>query len=311
MPARQSFSLVRSLMPIALLGACATTGATFGSGVGDAFPVTPPYTAGARTTVAADSSIRIGVLPVQFQPGAGQSGIFDPRSAPGSPVAQLLAEMNAYLDSITTRSGARPVRLITGASAERSLPEGADLGVAPDVRFGCITELDLPGEDCATRGDSALGRGRQAMKLAVGRPDANWVRWVARTMDAANTPVTLVLTLEVGQYLMKQRGLVGRKVVELGTGHEQELPWLTSLETPVTVLQLTGALLGRDGKAMRIGAEGIVAKRTPLLASAVGAQALLSDADVTLVRSTRREDLPGQPLAWQVALRTLVEQLTR
>jgi hypothetical protein len=120
----------------------------------------------------------------------------------------------------------------------------------------------------------------------------------------------LVLTLEVGQYLPRQTGLRGDKEVELGTGHVVRLPWLTSLETPVSVLQLTGALVSSDGRAIRIGAEGILARRTPLVASALGAQRLVSDEDVEQARTLRRDDLPGQPLAWQVALRHLVAQLT-
>lgn len=305
---------IRSVVPLSalplLLSACTTTGATFRSGVGDAFPDRAPYYAGARTTFAADSSARIGVLPVHYQAGIGSAALYDPSWGPNSPVGDLLKEMNAVLDSLTTGNGAPAIRLVTGLSRDRTLPADLKLGVAPDVRFGCLTESDLPGADCAARGDSALGRGPQRMKLAVGRPDAVWTRWVGTTMDAAQTPHALVITLEVGQYLLKQKGLVGRKIVELGTARDVELPWLTSLETPVTVLQLTGALVDRQGKAVRIGAEGIVAKRTPLLASAVGAQAMLSDTDVSLVRSTRRDDLPGQPLAWRVAMQELVRQLT-
>jgi hypothetical protein len=289
-----------------LLTACASTGATFRSGVGDAFPAEPPYNAGARSTPAAAPAARSGVLPVHFQPANGPAALDDPRWGAGSPIARLLGEMNAYVDSLTMTSGARPVRLVATAGTA-----GLAGTVAPDVRFGCRTELDLPGGECAERGDSALGRGRQTMKLAVGRPDARWVAAVGGIMGEANVSHTLVITLEVGQYLMKQEGLVGRKVVELGTDHRAALPWLTSLETPVTVLQLTGALMDAKGQAVRIGAEGIVAKRTPLLASAVGAQALLSEADVELVRTTRRDDVAGKPLAWQVALRTLVQQLTR
>ena len=293
-----------------LLSACSSTGATFRSGVGDAFPDRAPYYAGAKTTFATDASARIGVLPVHYQPGVGDASIFDPKWGPNSPVGDLLKEMNAVLDSLTTGTGVPAVRLVTGLSRDRSLPADLKLGVAPDVRFGCVTEVELPGAECAARGDSALGRGRQQMKLAVGRPDAVWTRWVGTTMDAAQTPHAIVITLEVGQYLLKQKGIAGRKIVELGTANEVELAWLTSLETPVTVLQLTGALVDRDGKAVRIGAEGIVAKRTPLLASAVGAQAMLSDADVSLVRTTRRDDLPGKPLAWRVAMQELVRQLT-
>jgi hypothetical protein len=308
---------VRSILRRASLGAvllfvataCATTGATFRSGVGDTFLAQPPYYAGARTTPAAVAGTRVGILPVHFQPGAAQASIFDPRWGAESPMAALLEEMNAYLDSLTTSTGAAPVRLITGLSPATTL--APKMGTAPDVRFGCITELDLPGEECAEPGDSALGRSGPRMKLAVGRPSAEWVAWAGGAMDEAQVSHALVITLEVGQYLMKQKGIVGRKSVELGTAHEVALPWMTSLETPVTVLQLTGALMDRNGKAVRIGAEGIVAKRTRLLVSSMRAQEVLSDEDVAAVRTRRREDLPGQPLAWREAMRQLVAHLTR
>jgi hypothetical protein len=103
--------------------------------------------------------------------------------------------------------------------------------------------------------------------------------------------------------------LRGSKSVELGSDNVQSLPWLTSLETPVTVLQLTGALVDSTGKARRIGAEGIAAQRTRLLVSAIGAQELFGDEEIKRVRSARRDDLAGSPLAWQVALRHLVAEL--
>jgi hypothetical protein len=78
----------------------------------------------------------------------------------------------------------------------------------------------------------------------------------------------------------------------------------------VSVLQLTGALMGPDGLAIRIGAEGLLARRTSLLMSGLGAQALISDEDVEAIRTARREDLPGKPLVWQVAVRELVAELT-
>ena len=93
------------------------------------------------------------------------------------------------------------------------------------------------------------------------------------------------------------------------TGYSVDVPWLTSLETPVSVLQVTGARVGRDGRAQRIGAEGLLARRTSLPISALGAQAMISDAEVEQARTARREDLPGQPLVWQVALRELVRGL--
>jgi hypothetical protein len=62
--------------------------------------------------------------------------------------------------------------------------------------------------------------------------------------------------------------------------------------------------------AVRIGAEGLMAKRTNIVLSALGAQAVISDEDVEQIRNARRTDLSGSPLVWKVALKNLVAQLT-
>lgn len=291
------------LLVVALLPACASTGSTFRSGVGDAFPEHPPYHAGAPMETVARDTGRIGHLPIAFQRGASQPPAFDPRDGSGSPLDLLLGEMNAYLDSLGVS-----VPLVAGRRV--SAVAHAATAVPPDVRFGCAAESGLPGEDCAERGDSALGRGRQTMHLAVGRPSPDWVAWLGTVLEETGNTRALVITLEVGQYLMRQEGWRGDKTLELGTGHRARLPWLTSLETPVMVLQLTGVLVDREGRAVRIGAEGFHARRTPLLVSALGAQTLLGDEDVAAARSHRRDDLAGRPLAWKVAMRELVERLT-
>lgn len=304
-----SVGTLAALFTAALLSACATTGATFNSGVGDAFPAHAPWYAGVTRSPVESAGVKVGILPVHYQSRDGANAIYDPSVLAGKPVATLIAEMNDYLDSLTVANGTTPIRLVDGRRISAVAPTSN--GVPPDVRFGCLTEHNLPGDDCAARGDSALGRtNQQRMKLSVGRPSTTWIDWAGTSMDGAGVGHTLVITLEVGDYLMRQRGLVGRKSVELGSGYTADLPWLTSLETPVQVLQLTGALMDRQGKALRIGAEGIYARRTRLLASAVGAQEIITDADVAAVRALRREELPGQPLAWRVALQGLVKALT-
>ncbi len=277
--------------------ACASTGATYGSGVGDAFPERPPYYAGASVVTVNREIVKVAHLPIMFQRGATQAPVFEPESGAGSELSALLAEMNDYLATLKQ-------------SVPLAFPPLGDTMVPPDVQFGCLTEGNLPGNDCAERGDSALGRGRQAMRLAVGRPSQQWVGYTAAQMKQAGATQALVITLELSQYLVKQSGWKGSKSVELGTGNVESLPWLTSLETPVVVLQLTGALVDSTGKAIRIGAEGIAAQRTRLLVSAVGGQELFRDEEVRRARTVRREDLAGKPLAWQVALRGLVAELT-
>ena len=286
-----------------LAAACATTGATFRSGVGDRLLEHPPYYAGAANDQVAADTTHIGHLPIAFQRGASQPAIFDPRDGTGSPIDRLLAEMNAYLDSLrasTRMADGRRVSAVAHAATR----------TAPDVRFGCLPDLGIPGNDCAERGDSALGRGNQSMQLSIGRPSPEWIAWTAELLDANQATRTLVVTLEVGQYLLRQEGMLGKKVLELGTNHSARLPWLTSLETPVTVLQFTAALVDRDGKAIRIGAEGFYARRTRLLVSGIGGQELLSDADVDAARTAKREDLTGAPIAWRVALAELVSSVT-
>jgi hypothetical protein len=294
MLARPLRALVLATSAIALT-ACASTGATFRSGVGDSFPEHPPYYAGVTMEAVADAPL--AYTPIVFQRGASQSEIFDPTADASSPVSRLLVEMNAFADS-----------LLSGATrATRSMSWA---GTPPNVIFGCITDTGTPEGDCAEQGDAALAGGDPRMRLAVGRGSQSWIDSARSIIASREGSRLVVLTLEVGQYLPRQRGIVGRKEVELGSGHTVQLPWLTSTTTPVSVLQLTGAVVGADGLAMRIGAEGIFARRTPLIVSAVGAQSTLSDSDVEEVRTRVRDDLPGRPLAWKVALAELLSRLT-
>ena len=280
------------LVLFALLGACASAGGTFRSGVGDRFLEHPPYYAG-QSLKALQPAPRIARFPVMFQRGASQSPMFDPPDGEGSSVAALVADINVYLDSL---------------SGSPLLPAIDARGhVAPNVYFGCERDAS---EDCIERGDSVLGRRGTTMRLAVERPSRSWITRLSASLDSAGATHALVITLEVGQYWPRQSGLRGSKSVELGTGHGVALPWLTSLETPVSVLQLTGALVDREGKAVRIGAEGIVAQRTSLPVSAIGAQRVIAAEDVERARSARRQDIPGQPLAWRTALCHLLTQLS-
>ena len=47
-----------------------------------------------------------------------------------------------------------------------------------------------------------------------------------------------------------------------------------------------------------------------IVESGAGLQRVITEADVEQARTLRRDDLPGKPLAWQVALRELVAGLT-
>jgi hypothetical protein len=287
---------------MALLAGCAGTGATFHSGVGDRYLEHPPYYAGKTLETIASDPERIGHLPIAFQRGASEMPVFDARDGSGGPVDALLEDMNAFLDALAVSS-----RLVEGRRV--SAVAHAVTNAPPDVRFGCAPALGVSGNDCAERGDSVLGRGYQAMQLSVGRASRDWREWMTEVMNATSTDHAVVITLEVGHYLPRQRG-GRRRIVELGTGSVASLPWRTSPEAPVAVLQLTGVLVNGDGNAERIGAEGFYARQTRILLSGFGVDELITAEDVDAARTSRRDDLPGRPLAWQVALRELVTRLT-
>ncbi len=292
--------VAKSLAPIALFGiaACAS-GGTLGSGVGDALLDRPPYYAGVSERTLAGEHVRIGHLPIAYQRGARQAPMFDPPA--GGAMAPLLAEMNTFVEglAVTTAIGADDL-------TERLRGPGVR---PPDVQFGCELAMDAIDDECE-RPDGALGRGPQTMRLTVTRASTDWTAQMGRILEERALDRALLITVETAQYWTRQRGLRGAKEVVLGTGRVQSLPWLTSLETPVQVVQITGALVGRDGKAVRIGAEGVYVRRTRLTLSSIGAQELITDEDIQQLRTDRRDDLPGQPLAWQVALRELVHRLT-
>ena len=220
----------------------------------------------------------IGHLPITFQGGRDMKP-GDPASQYGSELALLLDEMNAWLDArdLTTRLQ----------------PESPLAGTAPDVQFGC----ERPGDDECEGYEE-----HQQMRLAVGRPSTSWTESARAEMARGGARRVLVITLEIGNYMPHQRDWKGSKEVRLGTDRTVDLPWLTSLRQPVSVLQLTGALMDADGRAIRIGAEGLLARPTNVALAGFGVQRVIGDEDVKRVREN--------PEVWQTALSHMLAQLT-
>ncbi|HEX6560042.1 MAG TPA: hypothetical protein VF021_11285 [Longimicrobiales bacterium] len=276
-------TLGRAFAPLAVAGlaaACATAGSTIGSGVGDELLDQPPWYAGGSVI----NSGPIAHLPITFQRGATDSEAFDVKSRPGSAVAALLAEMNRYLDSLAVTTPLRDVHAT---------------GTPPDVQFGCEPAAHV---ECSREHAGE-------MRMAVARPARAWIDSIRAAATRARAHRVLVITLEAGNYFPEQTDLRGSKRVQLGTGYSVDVPWLTALDKPVSVLQLAGALMDTTGTAVRIGAEGLLAKRTNIVLSGLGVQAQISDDDVEKLRTTHRTEIKGSPLVWQAALRNMVAQL--
>jgi hypothetical protein len=275
-------SLRLSATALLALASASCAGGMLGSPRDAYFDEAPYYSAPGRLSDAPIAHVRIA-----YQRGATQPASFDPADREGGAVARLLEEMNAYLDSL-------------GVSTS-FVPQSRMQGRAPDIHFGCER---LPEDDCEGAGD------KHRLRLAATNPSGSWLEWWRAETAQAGAGQVMVITLEVGNYLPVQRNLLGRKELRLGTGYIEDVPWLTALDRPVSVLQLTGALLDADGRVVRMGAEGLLARRTNLLAGAFGAQRIIADEDVEQARTVRRESIAGQPLVWQVALRNMVAQLS-
>lgn len=224
------------------------------------------------------------VAPVFVSTGTLQA---DP--AKSAALREVLDGLAAELDSL-------------GLTTAVALPEQG----APRVTFGCYS--GEPGPDGAIVPEDECDPTTRRMRFAVTDPSKAW-RESLRAATGDSLQGVLVFDLSFGQYWLRQKDWKGNKQIELGTGHRMPVPWLTSLDDPVEVLQLSAALVTADGKVVRVGSEGLIARRTGMTASVFGAQEILTEDDLATLRTLRREDLPGTPRVWQAAVRTLVERL--
>lgn len=253
-----------ALLSATLLGACA--GSTLGSGVGDTWIDRPPYYAG---STAADTG-RVGAadvlyLPVYVQPDPDAAPRMGASAGDGANLARLVEAMNAELASAAAGRGWR--------RSPTAIP-----GEPPDVQLGC--EADVMGDCMIDEDDLGNPVWNDDLRLAVTRGSPEWRDAAVEVLSRENASAIVLLTIETGWYWPRQTNWRGSKVVELGTERIQELPWLTALDRPVQVLQVTGLAFGPDGRARRIGGEGLLARRTPIVLSGFGIDALVSDEDV-------------------------------
>lgn len=205
----------------------------------------------------------------------------------------LLDAMTAWLDSAgwTRRLDSLP------------RPEGE----GPRVYVGSLEGEGAPSLDSVQRARI----GAPAMIVQAEEPTKRWREDLRRVTSTSGVDYVLVIQIGLSDYVIWETGR-GPTEVALGTDHVVPMSWLSAIAKQAAVLHLTGALLSADGRVVRVGAEGILAKKPNVLLSLFDVRIAVSDEDVRrLLVDYRREDLPGQPLAWQVALQNLVGQLLR
>jgi hypothetical protein len=167
-----------------------------------------------------------------------------------------------------------------------------------------------PSTDSAWRAHLEL----PVMIVQADEPTGRWRDGLRRIAAARRVDHLLVVQVGLSEYIVTQLrpGLSAPWGVELGTDHVANMGKSFFRAKQAQVLHFTGALLAADGRVLRVGAEGVVAQKPNFLLSLFDVRSAVSDEDVgTLLADHRREDLPGRPLVWQVALQNLVAQLLR
>jgi len=195
-----------------------------------------------------------------------------------------------------------------GFSQPLDIPAAADRGDLPEIYVGHPEGFWAP-TDVLSDEDRQL-YGRHVVLISLSDPPSRWNRQIAAPLAKQPAAYVLYVTLELSDYAVAQKNWKGHKAVELGTGYKLPLPWLTSLDQLVEVLQFKGALYRADGKFVRAGAEAFHAQRTPFRQAILNVQRSMQAAEVAGALHSKRADLGGEPLAWQVALQNLVAQLS-
>jgi hypothetical protein len=230
------------------------------------------------------------VLPVRPYNEAGGSPLFDDHAG----LATIAEAIDARLAALTS------VRRVEG----------------PSLRHGHWPAVMLGDEEIVTGVPRQAGNHRAA--LAVIRPSRDWSRAFQSILDEGAADRYMVISLGLAELYLHQDWL-GRKSLPIGTGYTVPVPWMNDLESTVGVLTLSGAVYDRNGRVVRAGSEGILAGHPTfwqgVLAKTItggrGRITTIGDADNprVVLETHRRLDLPGHPLAWEVALDHLLGQL--
>jgi hypothetical protein len=193
---------------------------------------------------------------------------------------------------------------------------------APDIFLGSILQGQPPQYltlDCASAKESP----EYCLRIAGQAGSKAWMQQLLAEMAKQNLDYALVLQLGEGYIypngkMRKVNALVETRhapqaALDMGTDFWVPMSQkLVATNKPIDVLFIKGLLIGKDGKIIRAGGEGITAaSKAKFLEQVVNISHEFSEAELNSVEhELRRDDLPGKPLNWQAASRQLVKTLT-
>ncbi len=188
----------------------------------------------------------------------------------------------------------------------------AQVDDAPDIYVGDIEGFNSPlAGTYDKRSSKNLYIDRPPLVIYAVDPNQNWKERLIQSMNEQNVDFVIFVTFGISEYFINQGEAFGSKIIELGTGHNVDIPWIAALNQPAQVLHLSGALLDNTGKVVRAGSEGLIVKENIDLESTAMQIPLISEDIESLLFDARREELQGNPLVWQVALQNLFAQLMK
>lgn len=230
-------------------------------------------------------------LPVTIDKMTREEFFYEGREQALQPV---ITAINRYLDSLNFAAVVSP----------EALPEKG----APYLFVGSSESvIALPGAEMLREEYDKF----PPMSMHLGKPGSDWKTAIASTMNDAGGDYMLVFWIGFNEYPKANKGLFKKKVV-LGTDYEPEIRFLSGELELVEVLQVTGLMLDKTGNVIRAGAEAFLYEDSPFWVQMFGARTSIDDKTLAkLVTDIRREDLPGSPPAWKVAIYNLIQQLTQ
>ncbi len=232
---------------------------------------------------------RAGVLPVAIDRELAASFDYGDRAAALQPIVDFAqarlaaAEGLRVLDAAGLPADGAP-RVYVGSAAGDLAPPDAEQQASPGDVF-------------------------PPMVLHAERPSASWAEAASALMAREGLTHLVVVRVSVSQYPKGRRGVFAKRLL-LGTGYEVPVKFLTAEDKLMQVLQVTGLVVDAEGRVLRAGAEGVLGRDTPFKFQVFDVEKLLDDEALQAALATeRREDLPGEPLALEVAIDNLLAQL--
>ena len=180
----------------------------------------------------------------------------------------------------------------------------------PIVYFGVVEAYDFPGDPDDPVFETYEDADKPLMSIYQESPSKAWKDSLKNRCAGSRINYVLVPFLSLGNFKVYQKDWKGNKEIVLGSDYRVPVPWLTALDQPVEVLYIGAALVNCQGKIIKVGAEGLLAKKTKFLMSVLNLQAAIAPEDIEKLLQARRKDLPGQPLIWKTALKNLLKNMT-